>query len=383
MPDLSQYLSLADLQPFFDDPSSHNGVSNEWRDRYQDRLASIVEPRLALFFKALKTEGRVTAIPHSLNYRCRLWSAWNNFAATESLSPDEGEDALATVTHMFAHRLVFDIVYPYEKVLEEEGAEAAQAFDKTKAYLEKVAEFNQGNFPSYTFSHQNCQETNLPLLLGFANWVPRGYYIVRGEIRPLVPQMPAVLQETVVELKTGNLLVNDWFRIPEFTQAVAFDFPLNSRKGQEDQTRFYAEQFGFISVGVGNSCAGVYQRGNTLVCGYHDEDEGVPFIFHGHVCTDLWAATFIEYENLVDIVAKVCSREEAVAKVDSYLSGEEAADYGIMQITVEPGTYYLYHFGNHWEFKAKAQEAGVLPDTCIDEPYFILSKERLLTTVTD
>jgi hypothetical protein len=115
------------------------------------------------------------------------------------------------------------------------------------------------------------------------------------------------VQETRVVLKTGNLLVNDWFRIPEFTEAVEKRFPLNARKGREDQTHYYAEKFGFVSVGVGNSCAGVYQDGNMILLGHHDEEETpapANLTDVGSVCTDLWAATFVEYETLVEIVTR-------------------------------------------------------------------------------
>lgn len=381
MPDLSQYLSLADLQPFFDDPSGEN-ITEAWLNRYSERLNSIVYPRLGKFFRALKAEGGVIPIPNSAGYRCRLWTVWNNFAALSDTSTQT--DWLAATNQLakeFAHSVVFDITYDYEQAQAKDGA---VTFDKETAYRKKIEEFNQGDIPSFVFSHENCLETVIPLLLSFKNWVPEGRCILGGKISPLRRLKPASVQETVLELKTGNLLVNDWFRISEFTKAVECNFQLNSRKDREDQARFYAEKFNFISVSVGNSCAGVYQRGNQLIAGYHDEEVDLPadLTSHGSVCTDLWAATLIEYENLVDIVART-HPDTAKAVVDAYLAEQTPGTYGLMKMTVEPGTYYLYHFGDHGRFSEMAKAAGISLDNTIEKPYFILSKERLLNPSKD
>jgi hypothetical protein len=189
------------------------------------------------------------------------------------------------------------------------------------------------------------------------------------------------MQETVVVLRTGNLLVNDWFRIPGFTEEVAEErFPVNARKGREDQARYYAEKFGVISVSVGNSCPGVFQDGNTVVVGYHDEDaSSVPAnsTSVGNVCTDLWAVTILEYETLVEIVTRKRS-DTGQKEVDDYLSSLGTGSYGLLKLKVEPGTYYLYHFGDHARFAEMAKTAGIPVGRYINNPYFILSKERLL-----
>lgn len=382
MPDLSQYLSLADLQPFFDDPSGDT-VTQAWRTRYSERLSSIVYPRLGQFFRAMKTEGGVIPIPSSEGYRCRLWKVWNDYAAlSDTSSQTDWVAALHQLAKEFAHSVVFDIVYDYEQAFKVGGA---ATFDKEAVYRKKIEEFNKGDIPSFVFSHENCQETGITLFLSFKGWVPEGRCIVGGKSGPLRRLKPATVQETVLELKTGNLLVNDWFRITAFTEAVECNFQLNARKGREDQARFYAEKFKFVSVGVGNSCAGVYQRGNQLIVGCYDEEEvelPADLVEHGHVCTDLWAATLIEYENLVDIVARTLP-DTAQAVVDAYLAEQTPGNYGLMKMTVEPGTYYLYHYGEHEQFSKMAKEAGISLDDTIDEPYFILSKERLLPPSKD
>ena len=320
MPDLSHFLSLSDLQPFYDDACSHAHVTDDWRKRYFKRLETIVHPRLGAFFKALKTEGRLGSIPDSNGYSCRRWNAWNVVAALTDASPrDDWDEALNNLAEQFAHRFVFAITYPYEKILHDKGAEAAQAFDKSGPFNEEITRFNTGDFETFYFSHESCWETDLPLTLRFTNWVPEGRYISDNGTMPVPPLEPANVQETRVVLKTGNLLVSDWFRIPEFTEAVKKRFPLNARKGREDQTRHYAEKFGIISVCLGNSCPRVYRDGGTVAVGYHDEEQRtVPANLTelGSVCTDLWAATFVEYETLVEIVSRKrpgpCTRDNYV-----------------------------------------------------------------------
>jgi len=381
MPDLSHFLALSDVQPFYDDACSYGHVTDHWRKRYFRRLETIVHPRLGAFFQALKTEGSLKTIPNSHGYSCRRWNAWNAVAALTDTSPrDEWDQALNNLAEQFAHRFVFDITYPYGKILRDHGAEAAQAFDKSGPFNEEVRRFNTGDFEAFHFSHESCSETDLPLTLRFTNWVPEGCYITDKGTVPVPPLEPASMQETLVVLKTGNLLVSDWFRIPEFTEVVEKSFALNARRGREDQTRFYAEKFGFVSVCVGNSSPGVYQDGSTVVVGYHDEDEtAVPANLNvvGRVCTDLWAATFVEYETLVEIVARKLP-VTAQAVVDDYLGALDKGSYGLHKMKVEPGTYYLYHYGDHERFAEMAQTAGIPLERYIGKPYFILSQERLL-----
>lgn len=385
MPDLSTYLSLSDLQPFFEDACATERIDEEWRRRYSQRLESIVHPRLGAFFKALKAEGRLNPIPNSGGYSCRRWNAWNAVAALKDDMPLETWDTtLRNLADLFAHDFTFGITYPYTKVLREQGLEAARAFDKAHAFNEHVSRFNAGDFQNYHFSHESCWETGLSLTLRFTNWVPEGCYISKNGVLPVPPLGDAGIQETTITLRTGNLLALDWFRIEEFTDAVdnpKFQFDIDARTGRENQARFYAEKFGFISVSLGSGGARVFQDGNTLVIGHHTEGAG-PAPAHltdvGSVCTELWATTLIEYERLVEIVSQklpITAKEV----VDSYLASLTPGSYGLLKVKVEPGTYYLYHYGHHTLFAEKAKAAGMSMDRYIDEPYFILSKDRLLS----
>lgn len=383
MPDLTKLLPLSDLQPFFDNARADDNITEAWRTRYFADLERIVHPALSTFFTDLKAEGRMAPIANSEGYSCRLWNTWNDAArlTIDTAPPADAAKILDRLAGMFAHKLVFSIVYPYERILRDEGAEAAAAFEKNGPYTEVTSKFTQGDIPSWDFNHENCRRTGIPLILSFENWVAKGGYINGNRLDDIPVAAAESLQETVVELKTGNLLVADWFRLDEFTNAVRSEkyLSLESREGRDAKTRYYAEKFGVISVSVLTS-PGVFQSGNQVLVGYFDEDQGdVParYTHVGNVCTDLWAATFVEYETLVDLVART-NPESAKTMVDAYIEEHKGGVYGLHQMQVEPGTYYLYHFGENEEFAERAQQAGLELDAGQIEPFFMFSRTRLL-----
>lgn len=381
MPDITAHLPLSALQPFFDNARGDGNITDAWRRQYFRNLERIVHPALIAFFKELKAEGRFSPIPNSEGYSCRLWDAWNNAARLDlATAPAEEISAkLDSLAQRFAHSLVFNIVYPYEKVLESKDAVAIAAFDKADPYTEETQKFSKGDFP-FAFSHENCQRTGLPLILQVADWTPRGKCIIGQQVVDVPITTPEAMQETVFELKTGNLLVADWFRIEAFTKQVRKkSFDLNSRKGRDEQTRYLAEKFGIVSV-TSYSSPGIFQAGNQVLGGFFNDEEGdVPAGYRhiGNVCTDLWAASFVEYETLVALVAKD-NPDSAKEIVDAYIEEHKGGVYGLHQITVEPGTYYLYHFAENEEYAGRAKQDGLQLDAGDIEPFFVFSQTRLL-----
>jgi hypothetical protein len=385
VPNLNQYLSLAAMQPFFDNARGDDNITEAWRTQYFKDLDVIVVPALVSFFRALKAEGRVSTIPNSDGYVTRSWNIWNDVArlSPEAAANEASNDKLVRLAELFAHTLTHRIVWPYQRKLKDEGAEAAAALDKSIAFDQHVGEFTQGTFLTSGLEHETCQNSGLPVSLRFNDWKAEGFRIdaKRGGLFPIEPLAAPTVQETVLELKTGQLLVSDWFRIKAFTEVTKEKhFSLESRKGVEDSARYLAEQFGVVSVFVSNSSPGVYQDGNQLIVGQHyeDDDEGVAARLTkvGKVCTDLWAATFVEYETLVELVGRTFP-DTAKEVVDDYLK-EPVVSMHTHRLTVEPGTYYLYHCGEPEEFPELAQRAGVKLDTGGLMPYFVLSRTRLI-----
>lgn len=386
MPNLNDYLSLADLQPFFDNARGGDNVTEAWRTQYFKDLDVIVVPALVSFFRALKAEDRIMAIPNSEGYVTRNWSIWNDVArlSHEAAAGEASNEKLARLAKLFAHTLTHRIVWPYERTLKDEGADAAAALDKSVAFDQYVGEFSQGCFISSGLEHETCQNSGLPVSLRFKDWKAEGFRIdsKRGGLYPIEPMSAPTLQETVLELKTGQLLVSDWFRIKAFTEATKEKhISLESRQGVIDSARHLAEQFGVISVFVSNSSPGVYQDGNQVIVGQHYEDDADEEVAARltkicKVCTDLWAASFVEYEKLVELVGRTFP-DTAKEVVDEYLK-EPVVSRHTHRLTVEPGTYYLYHCGEPEEFPELAARAGLKLDTGGLIPYFVLSRTRLM-----
>lgn len=381
MPDITTHLPLSALQPFFDNARDDGQIPEAWRDQYVSDIRRIVHPALIAFFKDLKAAGRLVPIPNSDGYSVHLWDTWNAAARLDLSTTPANKTAaiLNELAECFAHDLVFSVLYPYEQVLETKDAAAISAFDKTAVYTKEMARFTKGDFPR-AFSHENCQRTSLPLILRVTDWVPRGMCIMDRRVVDVPAAEQEVLQETVFELKTGNLLVVDWFRIPAFTALLAEkEYVPDSRQQRDAETRRILQTFGVITLPTLAS-PGLFQAGNQILGGFFNEDEGeVPsgYTHIGNVCTDRWSTTFVEYETLVDLVAKE-NPETAKEIVDDYVEKHKGGVYGLHQVTVEPGTYYLYHFGENDEFAASAKQAGLQLDAGDVAAFFVFSKNRLL-----
>lgn len=382
MPDITQHLPLSAVQPFFDNARGGENITEAWRQQYFGDLKRIVHPALVAFFKELNTEGRLVTIPNSEGYSCHLWDTWNDAARLNLATAPELEVTakLDRLAERFAHDLIFSIVYPYEKVLETNDAAAIAAFDKAASYAKETDRFNRGAFP-FTFSHENCQRTSLPLILRIADWIPSGKCIMGQSVVDVPKAVQESLEETVFELKTGNLLVADWFRIPAFNaQMRDADYVPDSRKQRDDEARRMLQAFGVISLTTLAS-PGLFQSDSQILGGFFNEDESeVPAGYRhiGNVSTDRWSTTFVEYETLVALVAKD-NPDSAKEIVDAYIEKHQGGVYGLHRITVEPGTYYLYHFGENEEFADRAKEAGLQLEPGDVEPFFVFSRTRLLS----
>lgn len=384
MPDITTLLPLEALEPFFDTKRSKDPkktFDSEANDRYWANLRKIVYPALVEFLKQLKAEGRLQPIPNSEGYLVPNFTIWNGAANLDlaTATPEMANSVLEKLAERLGHSLVFPITYPFDKLWEAGDEAGALALDRSIAYNEVMLGFNAGKLQPFTFSHENCSRTGLPLLLAVKDWVARGGVIKDGDIVPLKPAEPEVLQETRVTLKTGNFLVADWFRIEAFTELMQEKhFSINSDKGKNDHTRYLAETFGVLNF-TNYFSPSIFQKGDTVVGGYFNEDEEKPpagYTRTGDVCTDLWAATFVEYETLVELVSRK-HPEDGKAIVDDYIKKHSGA-LGIHQITVQPGEYFLYYYGDNDNFSKMAKAAKLKLDTGKLSPRFVFSRERLL-----
>jgi hypothetical protein len=156
---------------------------------------------------------------------------------------------------------------------------------------------------------------------------------------------PLRVEQFSVPAPSGRILLCDWPRIDEFTQAVTENHhadSVNLAHGRIGATRRYAEEFGFMSVSVGNTSPSILARDSHFCIAQLAEDGAAEGAVAGCVCTDLWWATAIDFDTLCSIVARATGAPEAHKIVLAHIA-ERGAD--MVEIRVEPGStlYFSFH----------------------------------------
>lgn len=194
------------------------------------------------------------------------------------------------------------------------------------------------------------------------------------------------ITEKIVEFKTGNLLVNDWFRCKnnEFSEAVkdknedySEEGSINNPRGVISAISRLAE-LGVVSVNVGNSCPQGFKIKDTLLFGEYkykqSDDDGWAEMKKdkthlGSVCTDLWNVSIIDESQFVKILMDSGISE---AKANQHL--KEVRKKVDIKLKVKPGKYKLSFCGEAEEFNSKFRKKhkNKLPAKYV--PYFTLEK---------
>jgi len=272
--------------------------------------------------------------------------------------------------------------------------EETEEYFKAK-YDALIDKFNKGTFKQYELGEDccKCYDCNQRLKMTMDNWQPRFNSIeflenFRSKLVNPEPCIDKNILELSVNFEKGDLLIADWFRIPEFTETFRNDFEINSIKGRIESTKYHLETANVLHIILSNSPS-VFKKGNSLVFGYEDEDIKAPrngFIKKGRVMTQLRATTIVEKDQLINIVvqklAKECNDEKnlidyidkATQKVEQYISSNS---YEIVKIKVEPGQYNLKFHGNYHQFSKKLEDKEIPMNL---EPYFILEQSGLELT---
>lgn len=338
-------------------------------------------PALESFLVELKEEGRFNAIENSEGYDTPFIRAWNGIASEDELFQNRPKKLWEDVTNMLANKLAFNDLagLAFRKDL-------PSAEEIASVYQQMVESIDQGTFPHFKISEfQSCLETGKTIAFEFQNW--RCIAGMPGRGRTFTPAplpAPPKALEVSIDFPSGHVLAADWFRIPEFTQAIkqvdqkcSKEDSLNSREGRERAVKRYAEELGFVCVNVGNSSPNLFAGDDFVVVGLGDDNPRKPFKLkdHGNVCTDLWAVTLIDRQRLVEIIAKQVPTEAAEAKVANYLQSN-----GVIEFRVEPGAHHLYYHGHHETFGAKLAEGFEIDGLKLGEveaPFFLMTKQPL------
>lgn len=231
-------------------------------------------------------------------------------------------------------------------------------------------------------SQLTCQTTGTSFIVGFNHdlsfslkqW-ERKDVIHNGKTHyggSHVPMKPPVFKDKIYEktiiLKSGKLLINDWFRCRKdaFNKAVKYDkvnFEINHAPGRVEQISYYAEKFNFASVNVGNTMPGIFKENNQIFIGEGPEGQEL-----GSVCTDLWNASIIDEAQLAKILVDEGMSKEKANEEINYLK----KIWTCKTLSVDPGTYKLSFCGWHEDFSARYKRKNKVPKGI--KPYFVLEK---------
>jgi hypothetical protein len=347
-----------------------------WRSRKHDLYTSLIGNAILSFIIELKNNNELKPFSNSEGYSIQFSDDWATLISEDKLNEYEYKWLMDRIDRVFAplkHIIEFTCIHitPLDCTL---------ILTEEQKYERLVSFINDGNFDwSEIDSDDVCDYTGIKMKTIFTNWIPTLGTVSRDEklcFNP-VPNIKAdnSVRTIEIEFKTGNLLINDWFRIDGFDDIVETErLPsINSGFGIEANIRHYIKNYGFISCFVGNSSPEIFMSSdkNTLVFGHHDEEiELQNFNNIGSVCTDLWWASIIEEEVLLDIITKT-QGDNAHALIREYADNL----WTMNRVKIEPGIYTLYFYPRHQHFSSRIKETGIILGN-ITEPYFALIKKE-------
>jgi hypothetical protein len=375
--DFKDYIIFNDNSRKDDSCNWHNV---KWRQEDQKKRDKTFWTPLNNFLKDLLVNKQLEKVIYGEGHNSFFSNAWNQLIVNGKFIDNNELDST---------------FYQAVNIIIENFKDEPLTEDFIKNKYEKFTQrFTQGNFANFELGSDvcKCHECGQSMLLNFKDWQP-SYQVFKTmpdgtlNYKELVPPKNC-LDKSITELKvnfpTGELLIADWFRIPEFTDTVEYngedkysqERSINYATGRVKSTTDYAEKFNFISVSVGNSSPRIFKQKNTLVFGRGEYDEEkdceiVPknFVEKGYVCTDLWAVTIIDKQTLIDIVSKA-KGEDATEIVEGYLQTE----YGGNTIKVKPGEYTFKFHGNYYEFDKYLNDDNAPKDV---EKFLIVSKSEV------
>jgi len=370
----SEFFAYEDFRKLLDlDIAQSAGADAEYK-AYGAHMDATYEVAFVEFLKALKADGVLHPIPGSGGRAGNFMLAWNAMATDDPKFTRDPDTDWYRIAQRFSHPFI-NLPLMLASMEIKKGSDAEEI--AKAAYDKLIAAISEGRLPLMNGQEADyCHITGDRLYIQLDGWTPRLFQ--RGDDRKFVEitdiQRPASVA-VEVEFKSGDLLIADWFRIPEVTAArkgiSAFD--INSEAGIEQATEWLLREKGILSVSVGNTSPRVIPQDGALVFGWIDEDAELSVKDIGSVCTDLWWVTVVERERLIEIVAESRGREEAEQVVAEYLRKHED---DIVRAQVEPGVHHLYFSGDYHGFR----DAFRSPDLEIAhgiQPFFVLSDRPL------
>lgn len=140
-----------------------------------------------------------------------------------------------------------------------------------------------------------------------------------------------------IKLKTGNLLIMDFFRSEGSPQlfSVGKHGSVNTEKGRIERTALLLKKHQMLSIFVGNSSPAIFQKGNSIIFPQDSDTVIKGYQKKGKVITDMWWVSIIEEETLLKALIN-SGKKEKTAKNEI---AELKKQWFVNSIKVKPGKY--------------------------------------------
>lgn len=327
------YITKENLQNIIDAKHEENKIFNK-------AIAENFTIPFSLFLTDLNNNNQLSTIENSEGHETIFSYHWNRFV--------KDKEEINNRISSFLEPFLFKITY--------------NQADIDETYSSLIEKINSGNFKYYELYHDicSCERCSQKMILSIENWKLK-FSIFEKKLDGSCdyshftkPEdcLPNMNYQLDVNFPSGELLITDWIRIPDFTNHVEVppdkrytDFSLNHLLGRKNTTQHYAENFNFIFVSLSNIKADAYLDNGNLVIGcenYNEEsgdfDEIKDLELVSSICTDLWGATIIDKQQLIQILIDATGDAEKANimvqdYIDEYLDGKT--------VKVEPGNYSL------------------------------------------
>lgn len=336
------------------------GPKTDWQGRQAAEDACLGEA-LSAFLADRRNEGLLQPIALAGHQNWDL-DRWNHFLETGSTA-----ELPRSILHSFAFDLLYWALTPSATL--EKKLEGLSADDRMHAvYADLIERADIGDF--WRGPDLECAACGTRLQAEIKGWnITLGTNRYREPDRLDPCRYVPGLKEVLLQVTSGEVLIADWFRVEGFTEIVDAEKPnisINFAAGEVEQTRHYADAHGFVSVFVGNSLPSIYVNSakDRVVVGrmaedldgedWQSADSWGDFSAVGRVCTDLWWATAIDRQRLVDVLASRHGPAKAAALVEAYL--DEGND--VTRVQLPPGRYRV-QFDSRKDLAAQlSQEIG-------------------------
>lgn len=296
----------------------------------------------------------------------------------------EDQDCQFEVGDRFASRMeVYIALHP-----------SRESENSPEAVHEKlIGVMEDGDFRFYTSDHGPCMRSGMRIDVIFENWSGTAgvmeHEVIPGSFRlnytftPLTAQSIEAPRAQCVQIQvpSGQLLITDWIRIPEFHelgQAIDHDpgHDINTVEGRATQTRLYAEKLGVAHVPCRSP--DILADEGVIKGGYLDIEEAYPANFKGKFYADLRWTTLVDRSHLIDLIAEKLGQVEATRQVNEYIQDNKE---DMIVLDVKPGTHHLYFAGTPQVFHSTIDthyEADCLHMEQFQYPAFALTREPLV-----